>query len=413
MKGKSMKAKFEQPTYPFLFAARNFAANTHTEHLVLFYLISRLRDGTCYPRQDVIAYETQMTERAVQYGIAALKAKGVVTIEKDGRNNVYRLHLDAIQDKKNQRPPMPETPEPVEPPTTKNIFIGGKRLGKTNHSSPIEAEGQDEEHTDHMNYSSPISEIPEPIDKNTRTQCTCKKTVEEDIKTKKTVPIQGECENVFSENQGHLPQADAVPQSATTNSPNVEVLTFDESKGNPNPSSPIEKPRIALHEAKRQVEQQAGWSDLVCTKCWRVGAFDKSMGEGCQSYGDDGVSCGGTGMPTAQWLSQLEAQWTAYNKQIMASTGVSVKDIVGRLDMPSMEKQQDIAACRVHANTLNIGERRTWAKELFDSGSRGKVRRAWYMWAAGMLDDDDEAQSWVTQLFADLEALQPRDGETK
>ena len=88
-------------------------------------------------KQDAIAYAGELiTTRAVQYGIAALKAKGVITIEKSGRNNVYVLHLDALNS--HQRPPMPETKEPMEPPTAKNIFIGGIRVGRANEGSPIE-----------------------------------------------------------------------------------------------------------------------------------------------------------------------------------------------------------------------------------------------------------------------------------
>jgi hypothetical protein len=396
----------EQPTYPFLFAARNFAATTQSEKLVLYHLISRLRDGTCFPKQDAIAYSEQLTTRAIKYGIAALKKKGVITIEKQGRNNVYRLHLDAIKDKKNQRPPMPETKEPVEPATAKNIFIGGKRVGKGNPSSPIEDSEQG-------NHGSPISGIGEINDMNRGTQSTCKKTVEEDIKTKEDI-LRTNAENFSSGNQERLPQVHAVPQAVPTRINDAVVLTL-QTKCQVNGDSPIEKPRIALHEAKRQVEQHGGWSHLVCTKCWRVGAFDTPTGEeGCLSYGDDGVSCGGAGMPTNQWLAQLEAQWTAYNKQVMASTGVSRRDIVGRLDVPSMEQQQDIMKCRSKADTMSIAERRTWAKELFDSGTRYPVRKAWFMYASGMLDDDGgEAEPWVAQLFAGLEALQPRDGETK
>jgi DNA-binding MarR family transcriptional regulator len=74
MKGMSMSIKAtEQPTFPFLFAARNFAASTHTEHLVLFYLISRLKDGTCFPKQTLIAHELRYTVRAIQDNIASLE----------------------------------------------------------------------------------------------------------------------------------------------------------------------------------------------------------------------------------------------------------------------------------------------------------------------------------------------------
>jgi hypothetical protein len=400
-----MKAKTtEQPTYPFLFAARTFAADTHSEKLVLYHLISRMRDGTCYPKQDAIAYAELITKRAVQYGIFALKKKGVITIEKSGRNNIYRLHLDAI--KKYQLPPMPDTEEPTEPPTAKNVLIGGRRVGKTNPSSPIDTE----EHTNHI---SPVSGIGEISDKNTRSQSTCKKTWQEDIKSKEDI-LETNGENFSSGNQEPVPQAaDAVPQVAPTGTRDAAVLIL-QTKCQANGDSPIQKPRIALHEAKRQVEQHGGWSDLVCTKCWRVGAFDAAMGEGCQSYGDDGVSCGGAGIPTDQWLAQLETQWEAYNKQVAASAGVPLKDIIGPLHVPSMERQKEIISCRSVAETKTFAERRTWAKELFDTGNRWKVRKAWYMYASGMLDDDGgEAEPWVTQLFSDLESLQPRDGETK
>ena len=118
-------------------------------------------------------------------------------------------------------------------------------------------------------------------------------------------------------------------------------------------------------------------------------------------------------MPADQWLAQLRAQWDAYNKQIMDSAGLSRKDIAGVLDVASMESQQDIMRCSAKAVEMSIAERRTWAKTLYDSASRYPVRKAWYLYASGMLDDGGEAEPWVTQLFADLEALQPRDGETK
>jgi hypothetical protein len=395
MKGTSMKAT-QQPTYPFLFAARTFAADTQSEKLVLYHLIARIRDGVCFPKQDAIAYAEQLDPRSIKRAIAALKTKGVITIEKKGRNNVYRLHLAAIE--KRKLPPMPEAEEATEPPTTKNVLIHGRRVGK---GTPV----------------SPITEIGDICVVNRGHQTTCKKTVKKTSKTKKTVSSTQitQCNderNFFSGNQEPVPQASAVPQPATQ-IPNAEVLTLQENcQGTP--TSPIEKPRITLHEAKRQVEREA-WqgNPLVCTRCWRVGAFDASMGEGCQSYGDDGVSCGGVGLSADQWLAQLEAQWETYNKQVAASTGVSVKEIVGRLDFLSMEKQQEIISYRAAAETKTVAERRECAKKFFDSENRWKIRKAWYLYASGMLDDDAEAQPWEAQLFADLEALQPREEGTE
>ncbi len=394
-----MKAT-EQPTFPFLFAARTFAADTHTEHLVLFYLISRLRDGTCYPKQNVIAYEAQMTERAVQYGIAALKAKGVVTIEKQGRNNVYRLHLDALKDEKNQRPPMSETPEPVEPPTTKNIFIGEKRLGKTNPASPI-AESE------HPNQGSPIAEIPEPIDKNTRTQSTCKKTMKKTSKTKKTEITCVSDESHFSGSQERAPQAAPAPQATVPNAKDLPVTNA--SRRTPS------KPRVTLETAQKILEAFEHSIDLdepvICADCTSVGMIENGH---CTWKDGDGTVCDSARLVgRLEFLNRIRSQWDEYNKQIRESLGLPLKDIVGRLDVPSMERQQEIIECRRKAEEMPVEKRQHWAKQLYDSGSRYRVRKAWYLYASGMLDDEGEVEPWVTQLFADLEALQPRDGGTK
>ena len=73
-----------------------------------------------------------------------------------------------------------------------------------------------------------------------------------------------------------------------------------------------------------------------------------------------------------------------------------------------MAQQKAIVECAERAATMSIAERRTWAKELNDSDERYQMRKAWFLWATGMLDDDDEPEPRVVQLFADLEALEPR-----
>jgi hypothetical protein len=400
-KVNSMKAT-EQPTFPFLFAARGFAADTQSEKLVLYHLVSRLRDGTCFPKQDAIAYAEQLTTRAIKYGIAALKKKGVVTIEKQGRNNVYRLHLKAIED--HQRPPMPETPDYVEPPTAKNILIGGRQVGKGNPSSPIEDSEQG-------NHGSPISGIGEISDVNRGTQSTCKKTVEEDIKPKKTVSItRVPDEDRFSGSQERAPQAAPAPQSG--------ALTSD-AKGSPATNASRRtpsKPRVTLESAQKLVEAFEHAIDLdgfvICADCTSVGMIEDGH---CTWKDGDGTVCDSTRLVgRLEFLNRIRAQWDEYNKQIRESLGLPLKEIIGRLDVPSMERQQEIIECRRKAEEMPVEKRRHWAKQLYDSGSRYRVRKAWYLYASGMLDDDaGEPGPWVTQFFAELEALQPRDGGTK
>ena len=90
------------------------------------------------------------------------------------------------------------------------------------------------------------------------------------------------------------------------------------------------------------------------------------------------------------------------------------KEIVGVLRVDSMERQKEITDARRSAEAMSVEKRRHWAKLLYDSGNRFRVRKAWFLYASGMLDDDaGEPEPWVAQLFIDLEVLQPRDGGTK
>ena len=390
MKGTSMKAtKVEQPTYPFLFAARTYAADTHSEKLVLYHLISRMRDGTCFPKQDAIAYAELITTRAVQYGIAALKAKGVITIEKSGRNNVYVLHLDALNS--HQRPPMPETKEPMEPPTAKNIFIGGIRVGRANQGSPIESE-------EHTNHDSPVSGIGETSDVNTRSQSTCKKTEKKTSKEKKTTI--------------------RTPDNGEPTQPGDEEVSVSEDQGTQGRVNPIlpTKPGITMERAQKILNVYADLADLndavICADCTSIGKIEDGRCTFCDA---DGSVCGGSHFVNKlEWMNLIRDQWDKYNKQVLAVAGVPLKDTVGLLRLDSMERQEEIIKCRRLATVLSVAKRRHWAKQMFDSGNRFRVRKAWYMYASGMLDDDaGEPGPWVTQFFAELEALQPRDGGTK
>jgi hypothetical protein len=392
MKGTSMKAT-EQPTYPFLFAARTFAADTQSEKLVLYHLVSRLRDGTCFPKQDAIAYAEQLTTRAIKYGIAALKAKGVVTIEKKGRNNVYRLHLKAIED--HQQPPMPETPEYVEPPTAKNIFIGKRRLGKGNPSSPIEDSEQG-------NHGSPISGIGEINDVNRGTQSTCKKTEKKTSREKKT-------EYTYSQQPGEPAQPGDQEVSSSSEGTHHRVKPIL-------PHGMPTKPRTTLEWALKTLNAFEGSIDLyepvICADCTSIGKAEDGR---CIWADDDGTVCGSTRlMNRLEWLNLIRAQWDKYGRELRNVAGVPLKEIVGVLRVDSMERQKEITDARRSAEAMSVEKRRHWAKQLYDSGNRFRVRKAWFLYASGMLDaETGEMEPWVTQLFADLEALQPRDGGSK
>jgi hypothetical protein len=395
MKGMSMSIKAtEQPTFPFLFAARNFAASTHTEHLVLFYLISRLKDGTCFPKQTLIAHELRYTVRAIQDNIASLEEKGVITTERRGKNNVYRLHLDAI--KKHQRPAMPETPEYMEPPTTKNLSANGHRLGRqANPPSPIEDSEQ-------VNPPSPISGTGEPRFQNRRTQVPSKKTEKKTFKEKKTSYVS----------------------TLSTRTPDEsEVSSFSESQGTRVRMNPIlptgmpTKPQTSLERAKKILDTYAGVIDLnepvICADCSRIG---KVVDGRCTFRDDDGTVCNGTRLMNGlEWLNTIRDQWDEYNKQVRESLGLPLKDTVGILRVDSMERQEAMKKCRRVATPMTVETRRHWAQQMFDTGSYLKVRKAWFLYATGMLDGDDEPEPepGVTKLFAALEALKSRDGETK
>ena len=384
----SIKAT-EQPTFPFLFAARTFAADTHTEHLVLFYLISRLKDGTCFPKQTLIAHELRYTVRAIQDNIASLEEKGVITTERRGKNNVYRLHLDAI--KKHQRPAMPETPEYMEPPTTKNLSANGHRLGRqANPASPIEDLEQ-------ANPASPISGTGEPRFQNRRTQLPSKKTEKKTLKTKKT-------EHVIT------PTTRTPDESAESSFPEGQGT-----QGRVNPVLPT-KPQTSIERAKKILATYTGVLDLsdpvICADCTRAGQIKDGH---CTWVDSDGTVCNGTRfMNRLEWMNSILDQWDAYNSAMMKFNGVPLKDTVGTLRVDSMERQEEIQKCRRAAIPMPMEKRRHWAKQMFATGNYFKVRKAWFLYASGMLDDDTgEPEPWVTQLFADLEALKSRDGETK
>ena len=391
-----MKAtKVEQPTFPFLFAARTYAADTHTEKRILYHLISRLRDGTCYPKQKVLAYEEQMDDSSVERAIAALKNKGVITIEKRGRNNVYRMHLDALKAEKNQLPPMPETPEYVEPPTAKNLFIGkGDARHSLGNPSPVKGIGSEE----HPSPVKDVSGIPLSVHLNTPHQSTCKKTEKKTLKTKKTTI--------------------RTPDNGEPTQPGDEEVSVSEDQGTQGRVNPIlpTKPGITMERAQKILNVYADLADLndavICADCTSIGKIEDGRCTFCDA---DGSVCGGSHLVNKlEWMNLIRDQWDKYNKQVLDVAGVPLKDTVGLLRLDSMERQEEIIKCRRLATVLSVAKRRHWAKQMFDSGNRFRVRKAWFLYASGMLDDDaGEPEPWVAQLFIDLEALQPRDGGTK
>jgi hypothetical protein len=517
----------KQLTLPFLFAARNFAPTTHTEHLVLFYLISRLKEGTCYPKQALIAYELGFTEHAIIDNLATLEKKGVVTIEKQGKHNVYRVNLKAIEE--HQRPPMPETPEYVEPPTTKNLRIGQTRLGRApieeqeqvKGGSPIEDQSQKEQvnppslvigtsepaftltgepsfivrgqdkrtfknkediksseacfldspecHPDNPNGVTPDEgcqqpasvskwcpecdgELVEPPADHICPHCQCLLTgvmsrprtqsegyihmagvleAMEECERKKfyrgpLTPTQREwitnCEGAGSDGYyaRELKHSDEEAKTAalfkrcgveTDDSvevaqPVVKQPVKKQKRGSSAAIAGITKPCMDLIEARRRVQEcQDETPDVVvCTSCWRIHEFH---------FEEKRCKCGAeTWMPAERYLAQLEAQWRVYNAQVRASAGISLKEIVGRLDLNGMGQQPRIIDW-LNANQIElmpVRQRRSVAKELYDTQSQEQVRIAWYLFASGLLDGGEETEPRDQKLFDDLGALEPRIG---
>jgi hypothetical protein len=381
----------EQPTFPFLFAVRDFNADADSEKRILYHLISRLQNGTCFPSQKKMAYEEQTTEKTVKRAIRALKAKGVITVEKHGRNNVYRLHLDAI--KEHQLPPMPDEPE--KPRTATGVSVGKAEQGTP--MSPIEEPETDSEQGTSM---TPIPAIGDICDQNRGHQNPRKKKEKKTFKEKKTKHV-------------------SIPTTRTPDEGEIFSSEGQGTRGRVNPTLPTgmpTKPQTTLEHAKKILDTYEGVIDLsepvICADCTRIG---KVVDGRCAFRDDDGTVCGGTRlMNKLEWLNTIRDQWDAYNKALRNLAGVPLKETVGTLRVDSMERQDEIIKCRRAATPMSMEKRRHWAKQLYDSGNRFRVRTAWYMWASGMLDDDTvEMEPWVTQLFTDLEALKPRDGETK
>jgi len=385
----SIKAT-EQPTFPFLFAARDFNADAASEKRVLYHLISRLQNGTCFPSQKKMAYEEQVTEKSVKRAIHSLKAKGVITVERHGKNNVYRLHLDAI--KKHQLPPMPDEPE--RPRKETGVSVGKKEQGTP--MSPIDNRAQG-------TPMSPIPAIGDICDHDRGHHDPRKKTEKKTSKEKKT-------ENTYSQQSGEPAQ------------PGAEEVSVSEDQGTQGRVNPIPphgmptKPQITLERAQKILNVYADLADLndavICADCTSIGKIADGRCTFCDA---DGSVCGGTRLVNKlEWMNLIRDQWDKYNKQILDVAGVPLKDAVGMLRLDSMEQQEEIKKCRRAATVMSMGKRRHWAKQMFDTGNYYKVRKAWFLYASGMLDDDaGEPEPWVTQLFADLEALKSRDGESK
>lgn len=114
-------------TLALLFAARGFVAKP-SEKYVLLYLISRTNNrGECFPKIETMAYELDLCKRVIQYRLRTLERREVITTQKRGTHNYYRINLEAIL--AHQLPSMPdaEKPQPNE---------SGITVGKMHSSAP-------------------------------------------------------------------------------------------------------------------------------------------------------------------------------------------------------------------------------------------------------------------------------------
>lgn len=195
---------------------------------------------------------------------------------------------------------------------------------------------------------------------------------------------------------------------------------------------PMTKPRLTRTQAETQYERQL-WGEkddegivsdmepdaLVCTRCNRIGAF---QGATCLSSGDDNVPCGGIGLKVESWMDNIGLLWVAWDTYA-AMCALDAKDktdfarkISGLLDVDVMCEQKDIQRRTLQCNALDYGiDRRKYARELYESGNKWKIRAAWYLYATGLLMDsvDDGREDEVIEDFEtwpwDLKLLQHLD----
>ena len=362
-------------------------------------------DGTCFDSFENIMLFVACSQPTLSKIIAYWQEQGVLTRDKGWRNateskaSVYQFDEAAMltrlktqqawfDSQKSVRKPTPKwqanrcvcvPPKPLETPMLK---VAGKQM-RLGASQLVEnAKDQGGTQTDAFPTLTYVS-----IRKNTT-----------DIKD--TVSIITPDESSFSDGQ-NAPQAN--PNQAASMSTHALENTA--------------RPRMTLEQAGRILKAfESSAVNVICADCL---ASDAAKDGHC-TRDDVGSACDSTNLVNRssrhEWFNELQAQWKAYQRQRdaehklnLSALGLTRKDIVGRLDVPSMEQQSDMTKCRDKAATTSIAERRTFAKECYDSCKRHPLRKAWFLYATGMLDDEDEPEPWVTQLFADLKAL----GETK
>jgi hypothetical protein len=383
----------------------------------LIHLTPRVKDdGSCFDSYENILRVLGCSRPTLTKITAYWRDEGIMAWEKGTANqhgerkaSVYHFDEAAMQERLKTQVARETDTFPKQPNVERlQLKLAGKQIGFPSTTQPVED----------------IQPSPETIERGRETDTFPKQKVAREtdifpaykptqehlqhIDTRSTVLEHVSTNDyAFSKNQEPAPQAVASPQNETYNE---APLTLSKDI----PALP-QKPSIAKLEAQQIVKRMRNDGDmLVCERCNEPGNFDFTDDDDkCFGKAADGSRCSGSGLTPEAWLEHINSQWENYSRHVAASTGLSLAEMVGRLDVPSMERQKEITSCRVHANTLNIAERRTWAKELYASANRWKVRKAWYLYASGMLDDSGETEPWVTQLFADLEALAPRDGETK
>jgi hypothetical protein len=100
-------------TYQYLWATRDYASEHATEKAILFYLIACINhDGVCYPSRGTMATALNLSEKTVSRWLSVLADKSILTISKPWKNNIYTIHLDAIQARGRQG--TSETPDNTE-----------------------------------------------------------------------------------------------------------------------------------------------------------------------------------------------------------------------------------------------------------------------------------------------------------